>query len=138
MQTIQEIKERLLSYKNCVQTIQELKEQALKIRELATSITPKQGDESAHTGTSDKIGQAVVTLTTIEDELSKKINLLYESKADVTGLINLVDEDVLKLLLIKRYMSNKTFEQIAYEMNYSYMHICRLHGRALQEIQKML
>mgnify|MGYP004634826747 CR=1 FL=1 len=138
MQTTQEIKERLLSYKNCVQTIKELKEQALKIRELATSITPKQGDGSVHTGTSDKVGQAVAMLTTIEDELANKINLLHEIKTDVVKLIELVNDDALKLLLIKRYMSNKTFEQIAYEMNYSYMHICRLHGRALQEIQKML
>ncbi len=137
MQTTQEIKERLLSYKNCVQTIKELKEQALKIRELATSITPKQGDGSVHTGTSDKIGQAVATLTTIEDELANKIKLLHEIKTDVVKLIELVNDDALKLLLIKRYMSNKTFEQIAYEMNYSYKHICRLHGRALQKIQKM-
>ena len=65
-------------------------------------------------------------------------DIIIESYNHGVRAINLVNDDALKLLLIKRYMSNKTFEQIAYEMNYSYMHICRLHGRALQEIQKML
>ena len=37
-----------------------------------------------------------------------------------------------KEVLIRRYLMGKAWEQIAVEMNYTYRHVTRLHGTALQ------
>ena len=60
----------------------------------------------------------------------------YEKKID-RRIDELLNDCTLRKLLIKRYLQFKTWEQIAVEMNYSYMHITRLHGKALQKV-KML
>ena len=72
-----------------------------------------------------------------EKEIDRRIDEMYQIKLEILSAIELVNDSTLRKLLIKRYLQFKTWEQIAVEMNYSYMHITRLHGKALQEI-KML
>ena len=41
-------------------------------------------------------------------------------------------------MLMEYYVEMKTWEQVAVDLNYSYMHITRIHGYALKEVQKVL
>lgn len=72
-----------------------------------------------------------------EKEIDRRIDELYQIKLEILSAIGTVNDSTLRKLLVKRYLQFKTWEQIAVEMNYSYMHVTRLHGKALQEV-KML
>ncbi len=46
-------------------------------------------------------------------------------------------EQPYKLILEKTYIQGKTLVTVASEMNYSYVDICRKHGKALKEFDKI-
>jgi DNA-directed RNA polymerase specialized sigma subunit len=63
---------------------------------------------------------------------------LFAIKTEIIRTISRVDNVTYRTLLEKRYLEYKTWEQIAVEMNYSYMHICRLHGKALDAVKEVI
>ena len=69
--------------------------------------------------------------------IDERIDELYKIKQEILKAISGVDNSTYRTLLIERYINFKTWEEIAVYMNYSYMHITRLHGKALQRV-KML
>ena len=72
------------------------------------------------------------------DELDMRIReCLHEHVAlrdEIESTIRTVPEERLRTLLRFRHINGWTLERIAGEMNYSYMQICRLHGKALSEM----
>lgn len=75
-------------------------------------------------------------------ELSQKLDA-YESrlldiKSEILEVIERVPDSVLRQILLSRYIQYKSWEKIAIEMNYSYMHICRLHGKALDAAKDVI
>lgn len=69
--------------------------------------------------------------------IDERIDKLYKIKQEILKAVSAVDNSTYRALLIERYINFKTWEQIADYMNYSRMHVTRLHGRALQKV-KML
>ena len=70
------------------------------------------------------------------EELTNQIGeewdrLIDKRQAIVAQISTLTDSRYIDLL-IKRYVEYKSFEKIAVEMNYTYDHVRRLHGWALQ------
>ena len=70
--------------------------------------------------------------------IQKRINALVSVKSEIIGAIQKVNDSTLRALLTARYVNFKTWEQIAVELNYSYMHVCRLHGKALVKIKDVI
>ena len=72
------------------------------------------------------------------DELDMRIReCLHEHvvlRDEIEAAIRTVPEERLRTLLRFRHINGWTLERIAGEMNYSYMQICRLHGKALSEM----
>ena len=71
----------------------------------------------------------------IDDIVNKRIDRLIAIRHEINAAINGVKDDRLRTLLRLRYINGHTFEQIAVDMDYSYMHICRLHGDALRVVK---
>ena len=63
---------------------------------------------------------------------------MVDYKKVARELIEKLDDDVLKVILYKRYFRGCTFEQIAVEINYSWRWPCKLHGRALQKLNEII
>ena len=70
--------------------------------------------------------------------IQERINSLVSVKSEIIGAIQKVNDSTLRALLTARYINFKTWEQIAVELNYSYMHVCRLHGKALVKIKDVI
>lgn len=100
-------------------------------RDKACRVTPSYSDMPKGGEQGDKIQTAVENIIEIEEQINESIDELVRIKAEVRVAIDTVQDNTLKYLLELRYINGKTFEQIAVDMNYSYMHICRLHGKAL-------
>ena len=71
-------------------------------------------------------------------DLMARIRELYDLKAEVEAGVMRLPAGTLREILLLRYVSVMTWEQIAVTMDLSYRHVCRLHGDALEEIKKIL
>ena len=77
-------------------------------------------------------------LAGLEFDIDQKVDELVEVKREIMAAINQISDRRYRLVLLKRYLDYKTFERIAVEMHYSYKQVCRLHGRALIEMEGIL
>lgn len=68
----------------------------------------------------------------LENEINADIDRLVDLKRDIVLTIKGVSLPEHQTLLELRYLCFKTWEQIAVDMQYSLMHIHRLHEKALK------
>lgn len=127
-------KEYLQQYKFLDSRIKAKCEQLERLRELSTKVSAEQGS-GAHSGVSDRVGNIVAKICDAEAEINEMIDILLDLRVEIERAIAAVPDETLRQLLELRYINCKTFEQIAVEINYSYMHVCRLHGKALAQIK---
>ena len=66
------------------------------------------------------------------EEINRLIDRYVDTKNNIIGQIEAMPDELYARVLCKRYVEAKRLEQIALEMNYSYIHVRRLHGMALQ------
>ena len=84
----------------------------------------------------DKFADTISKIVDLENDINNDIDKLVEYKSLAKELIEKLDDDILKVIVYKRYFAHCTFEQIAVEIGYSWRHTCRLHGIALQKLNK--
>ena len=110
-------------------------EELSRWRERATKITPTLSDmpKSPSSG-ADSIQTVVEHIIELESEINADIDQLTDTRREILEAIQTVKDEKLQLLLEYRYIDGMTWEQIAVKMEYSYMHICRLHGKALSNL----
>ena len=63
---------------------------------------------------------------------------LMRVQKDVTTTIARVKRNEYATLLTNYYILGWSFEQCAVQMHFSYSHICRMHGAALLEVQRII
>ena len=67
------------------------------------------------------------------EEYNKKEIELYNKQLEIENCINSLDATE-RIIARSRYIEGKTFEQIAVDLNYSWRHTIRIHGKILQKI----
>ena len=80
------------------------------------------------------MADCVIQIIDLENEISADMLQLINLKREITETINKVENDEYKTILEKRYLCWLTWEQIAVDLNYSVMHIHRMHGEALKAV----
>lgn len=80
----------------------------------------------------------IIKIADLERDLNKKIDELVNLKRNAMEKIDCLADNDHKLLLTARYINMKSWEEIAVDMCYTYQWVHRLHGRALQEFDKIL
>lgn len=73
-----------------------------------------------------------------EKEIAEDIDRLIDVKREVMAVIDSLDDPDEINLLYMRYLQYLKWEEIAYKMNFSYKHVHRIHGNALQSIDRIL
>lgn len=86
----------------------------------------------------NKLEEAAVKLSERMESLDNKIAEISLEIDDRIGSIERLSNDTHRILLFKRYVEYKTFEEISVEMGYVYNYTCNLHGDALSELSKVL
>jgi DNA-directed RNA polymerase specialized sigma subunit len=110
-------------------------EQVATLRQLVTKATSSiHAERVSRTRNRYPMENAIVKLIDLEHEINDDIDRLVDLKRDIVILINSVQQPEYHLLLELRYLSYKTWEEIAATMDYSYRQVHRLHGQALKEI----
>lgn len=105
---------------------------------IATHITSAINSDGIHTTgtTSDKLGNCVTRIVDLRNEIDADIENLENVRKEIIDSIENVQTTKHRELLRMRYVSHMTFEEIAVEMDISFRHTTRLHGRALQEFSQ--
>ena len=81
-----------------------------------------------------KFDRLVEYQSMIEEKLAEQAAV----KSEIMAAIYQLKDRRQRLILMGRYLDMKKWEQIASELNYSYMNVTRIHGYALQEVQKII
>lgn len=128
-------KEYLLQARYLDNRIASKREQIQNLNDLATKCTSTWSDmpRSQNTGRS-RMADCVMKIIDLEEQISKEMVRLVDLKREISETINKVENDEYKTILEKRYLCLMTWEQIAVDMDYSVMHIHRMHGEALKAI----
>jgi len=71
-------------------------------------------------------------------KVNTKVQEYIHALEEVKLVIDAVPKADCRLLLIKRYLQNKTWEQIAEDMNFSLTHIYRLRKKSLELLEEVL
>lgn len=132
-------KEYLQQYRDAVRRAAAAQDHLDELRSMANRITPNYSSEGGGTHqTGDKLGDAVARILDAESRVSDEIEMLEATEREVIGTINSVEDERLRGILYRRYICGRKWEVIAVDLNIEYRWLLRLHGRALQEVQKII
>lgn len=73
----------------------------------------------------------------LEKEIHKDLIALMDLKQELVNCIKCVANPELQTLLELRYLCYESWREIAVKMRYDIRHVHRLHGRALQEVERI-
>lgn len=114
-------------------------EERERLKAIVTKITPTlKQDVVSGGGSQDKLSDAVAKIVDLEAEIDREIDRLVDARTAVTATIDRVEDARLHTVLNMRYVQFKTWEQIACYMGRSYQWVCKLHGTALQAVEKII
>ena len=125
----EELKQKLKAAWVLRMKIDEFRDQLINLSETGTRITPSYGLAPASSGNNTSKPEQVALAVF---ELEREINALREIYAS----IDLLDDEMLKLIMVMHYVNLKSWEQIAAETGYSWRWIHKLHSKALEIIIK--
>lgn len=129
-------KEYLYQLKDIDDLIKSNLEEVNNLRTLATNVAVTYSDQPHGSGTSDKVGNTVVKIADLQNEVNDLIDELVTLKDEIIAIIKKIKSVRERTILTKHYISNKTLEQAAVEMGISYIWAVKLHGIALLEFEK--
>lgn len=132
-------KSYLQQIRRCDRMIENKLSEVDSLRNLALSITGTWKEDVVHTsGVSDKIGNTVAKIIDLQNEIDENIDKLVDLKREIMKVIDQLEDSAMIDILYKRYFKYETWEQIALDMNFTYQWVCKLHGKALQEVKKII
>ena len=86
-------------------------------------------------GEKRKFEDIILKAVALENEIDKEVDALIDLKTDINTAIIMIDDPECRLVLEKRYMNLKSFEEIADEMNMGIKNVYRLHDKGAKEMK---
>lgn len=88
-------------------------------------------DKVQTSGPKDTLGETIVKIVALEDDINARIDELVDLKGDALNRISNVSDKDQQNILIARYVSGEKWERIAVDLNFSIAQVYRIHGAAL-------
>ena len=129
-------KEYLTNISRIDEEIKLLEDEILETQTRLTHITPiLSGMPNGSSG--DKIGNGIIKLIELKEKLNAAVDRYVDHKNEALDIIDKIENQTYRMILMGRYRKRKSFELISTEINYSYFRTCRMHGEALKEFSKL-
>ena len=114
-------------------------EQVRSLNELATRVTTVYSDmpHSPNRNTS-RMEETIAKIIDLESEIDRDIDALVDLKREIMRVVNSIESAEYRTILEMRYLQFKKWEQIALQMSTDLRRVYRMHGRALNEVQKII
>ena len=133
--TNQEKKEILQQYRLAEMEEQRLEHEIERWRSRAEKVTPGYGKAPAGGGDGRSMERTLERLGELAGELTHQWDKMVRLRREIGAAIDTVPDARLRELLRLRYIEGMTWERVAVQMGYSYMQVCRLHGKALTQVK---
>lgn len=133
--TNQEKKAYLTRYRAADDEINDLLREKERIMARLTKMTSSVSDMPHGPQQPDKLTDGVARLIELDGEIDRKVDALCKMREELRACIETVPDFTLQRILMLRYISGQTWEQIAVNTNYCYKQVCRLHGTALSKLK---
>ena len=128
-------KEELKEYTSIKKELEQIQFKLKELEERKTSIKSMiisdMNVQTSHNNNS--IEDLLIKIEECIEEYNKKEIKLYNKQLEIENCINSL-EPTERIIARSRYIEGKTFEQIAVDLNYSWRHTIRIHGKILQKI----
>ena len=118
------------------QRIRSKQEQISALNDLATSCSASMtGMPRNPNKGGSRMADAVCKIIDLENEIAADMEKLVQLKAEIIATIKAVDCIEYRLILEKRYISGKSWPEIAVDLGYKMRHLYKLHDEALADIK---
>lgn len=109
-----------------------------QLKHIATSITiaPKEVNVQVSSD-KDRMGSAVAKLLDLEKETDRLVDDYIDKRKRIIEQIDSIEDTNMYHVLSERYIMRKDLSVIAVEMGYSFKQVCRIHGNALVEFERL-
>ena len=114
-------------------------EELAQLDALRTKVTASFGGEAvASSKDPDKLTNITCKIIRLKIDINKHVDKYVDIKREAAELLAQVENTVHRKILHSRYVLDKTWEQIADEIGYTYQWTCHLHGVALLEFERIM
>lgn len=128
-------KEYLSQYRTLNARIDAKIAQVQRLRHLAQSAGGQNYSGTAHsTQPRDKVGELTAKIVDLEAEINAEIDTLVYLEREIKGYISTLASANQRIVLEMKYINGKTLKEIAENLNYSLVHIKRIHHQALEKV----
>lgn len=118
------------------QRIRSKQEQISALNDLATSCSASMtGMPRNPNKGGSRMSDAVCKIVDLQDSIAANMQELVELKAEIIATIKAVDCIEYQLILEKRYISGKSWPEIAVDLGYKMRHLYKLHDEALAAVK---
>ena len=119
--------------------IDTLIEESQSIRDMATRVTSTINDmPGAPLKNNDRFQDTMISLIDYERKINSRIDELVNLKQEINDIINKLPRLEHRIVLTKRYLQRKRWEQIAVEMKYEERQVRRFKTEALNLADQIL
>jgi len=117
--------------------IDDAKDELARLREQAYNVASVDTEkDKIQTGVACTTSAAALEIVELEMRINKQINEFAVKRNEIEKNINKVQCEQMKSILLMRYINFKSLKEIARKMNYSYVHIKRIHGKSIHYFEK--
>ena len=109
-------------------------EQVASLRALATKATATYSDMPKGYGNVHSGENVIVKIIDLENQMNADVDELVALKEEVVGVIKAITNPEQRMVLELRYLSFKTWDEIANDMHYGIDNVFKLHKKALNAI----
>lgn len=114
-----------------------LEDAVLEIQTRLTRISPIISDMPSAHGNNDKMTDGVARMIDLKETLNNKIDESCAQERKAIDMINELIDPIFRTILYRLYILNESLEKVSVAINYSYYYTCRMHGYALNEIDRV-
>lgn len=125
----------LKRYLDLVKEEQDIREEIAQWESRAQKITSSWYSAPGGGNGADKVQDGAMQLVQLRGMLKRKTEDLAQARMEIERAIGTVQNDTQRRLLYLRYIKGLTWERIALEMHYGYQWVCKLHGKALLQVE---
>lgn len=109
-----------------------------QLKRMAISITIEPKEVNVQTSSDkDRMGTAVAKLVDLENETDRLVDEYIDKRKRIVEQIDSISDTNMYHVLSEKYIARKDLSVIAVEMGYSFKQVCRIHGNALSEFEKL-
>ena len=133
-----ETKQYLNQIERLEKQIQNKLSEIYQLKTMACSVTVSNENDRVQTSPDkDRLGSTVAKLVDLEEETNRLVDEFVDKRNHIIRQIDSMENVDYYHILSLRYVSKNTFEGIADKTGWSIRQVFKLHGRALQEFEKL-